>query len=60
MRRRLRIFALDKASDGLSRVTHEDDGGDAELLGGDAVGGAHLVSRKNWDGGNEVHASHRT
>ena len=54
------VFALDEASDGLSRVTHEDDGGNAELLGGDAVGGAHFVSRKNWDGGNEVHASHRT
>ena len=56
----LRVLALDKASDGLSRMTHEDNGGDAELLAGDAVGGAHLVTRKNWDGGNEVHASHRT
>ncbi len=56
----LRVFALDKSSDGLSRVTHEDDGGNAELLGGDAVGSAHFVSRKYWGGGNEVHASHRT
>ena len=57
---RMRVFTLDEASDGLSRVAHENNGGDAELLAGDAVGGAHFVGGKNRDGGNEAHASHRT